>query len=170
MRTLTKVLAIVMVLAVLATGASAQSIGNRPALVSVDNYTVRVGQEFTVPVRITGVRDLYGADVKLVFDNTILQGVSVERGTLLTPGYVVRQGFYGPPFCTGPCARYAMTQIWPTPPVNGSGVFMIVRFKALRSGTVNLSLWAELATRRGVNIPYVLQNGTVNVVAAEQNR
>ncbi len=161
-----KILLVVLVLLVLAVPASAQDV-SRSAIVGVDDVTVSVGETFTVPVWIHGVSDLYGADVRLMFDNTILQGVKVERGTLLTPGFVVRQGFYGPPFCAGPCARYAMTQINPQPPVTGSGVFMIVHFKALRSGTVNLSLRQELATRNGVLIPATVHNATVTVVAGK---
>lgn len=139
-------------------------------VVSVDSYTVQVGQEFTVPVRIQNVSNLYGADVKLVFDNTVLQGVSVERGTLLTPGFVVRQGFYGPPFCTGPCARYAMTQINPQPPVSGSGVFMIVRFKALQPGVSGMVLSAELSDPNGVLMRMNVRNGTVTVLDGKVER
>jgi len=168
MGTLTKIGMVMLVLALLATGVSAQS--SRMAVVSVDSVTVQVGQEFTVPVWISGVSNLYGADVKLVFDNTVLQGVRVERGTLLTPGFVVRQGFYGPPFCTGPCARYAMTQIWPTPPVTGSGVFMIVRFKALQPGVSGMVLNAELSDPNGVLMNMNVRSGTVNVVAVDKDR
>lgn len=46
---------------------------SRLATVSVGSYDVAVGDTFTVPVTITGVSNLYGADVKLVFDNTVLQ-------------------------------------------------------------------------------------------------
>lgn len=159
---------LVVLLALVAVPVSAQGpTVARLATVGVDDVTVTVGETFAVPVWVSGVSDLYGADVRLMFDNTILQGVKVERGTLLTPGFVVRQGFYGPPFCAGPCARYAMTQINPQPPVTGSGVFMIVHFKALRSGTVNLSLRQELATRNGVLIPATVHNATVTVVAGK---
>lgn len=163
---LKKILLVVLVLFAMAVPASAQDVA-RTAVVGVDDVTVAVGQEFTVPVWIHGVSDLYGADVRLMFDNTILQGVRVDRGTLLTPGFVVRQGFYDWPFCAGPCARYAMTQINPTPPVSGSGVFFLVTFRALRTGTVNLTLRQELATRNGLIIPATVHNATVTVVAGK---
>lgn len=137
---------------------------SRLATVSVGSYDVAVGDTFTVPVRIHGVSDLYGADVRLFYDNAILQGVSVERGTLLSPDFVVRQGFYTHPSVKGFYARYAMTQINPTPPVSGSGVFFLVTFRALRTGTVNLTLRQELSTRNGVMIPATVHNATVTVV------
>ena len=91
---------LVVLLALVAVPVSAQGpTVARLATVGVDDVTVTVGETFAVPVWVSGVSDLYGADVRLMFDNTILQGVKVERGTLLTPGFVVRQGFYGPPFC-----------------------------------------------------------------------
>ncbi len=158
-----KILLVVLVLLVLAVPASAQDV-SRSAIVGVDDVTVSVGETFTVPVWVHGVSDLYGADVRLFYDNAILQGVSVERGTLLSPDFVVRQGFYTHPSVKGFYARYAMTQINPTPPVTGSGVFMIVHFKALQPGTVNLTMRQELATRNGLIIPATIHNATVTVV------
>lgn len=158
--------ALVVVLLALAVTSSVSAQGpvvSRLATVSVGSYDVAVGDTFTVPVTITGVSNLYGADVKLVFDNTVLQGVSVERGTLLSPDYVVRQGFYNYPYCPGPCARYALTQINPTPPVTGSGVFMLVTFRALREGKSGLTLYSALSDRHGVLLPRVNVNGAVAV-------
>lgn len=163
MKTLAKALAIVLVLAVLATGASAQ--GSKPAVVSVDNYTVRVGQEFTVPVRIAGVSNLYGADVRLTYNPATLTGVLVDHGYFLQPDFVVRKGFYGNP---PNYARYALTQVNPTLPANGSGTLMYVTFRAVASGVSPLALRVELANRNGVPIPATVQSGAVTVVASNE--
>lgn len=155
------------VFAVLATGASAQGIGTKPALVSVDNVTVTVGREFTVPVRITGVSNLYGADVRLVYAPAVLAGVRVDHGYFLQPDFVVRKGFYGtPPYY----ARYALTQVNPTPPASGSGVIMYVTYRAVAAGSSSLALSGILSDRNGVRIPFTTQGGTVTVVDAEQDR
>lgn len=172
MRTLTKVLAIVMVLAVLATGASAQSIGNRPALVSVDNYTVTVGQEFTVPVRITGVSNLYGYDVRLPHDTAILQGVRVDHGNFLNPPwFVVRNGFwaYNGAGCNGYCAWYALTSLRPALPVNGNGTLVYVTYRALQPGTVTLQPWVQLSAAGGIEIPATVRGGTVTVLTSDKD-
>lgn len=166
MKTLAKVLAIVLVVAVLATGASAQ--GSKTAVVSVDNYTVTVGQEFTVPVRITGVSNLYGYDVRLPHDRAILQGVRVDHGGFLNqPWYVIRRGFwaYNGRGCAGYCAWYALTSLNPAAPVSGSGILVYVTYRALQPGTVTLTPWVELATPFGGMIPVVVQGGTVTVAA-----
>ena len=152
-----------LVLAVLATGASAQT-ASRQAVVSVDSVTVTVGQEFTVPVRIAGVSNLYGADVRLVYAPAVLQGVRVDHGYFLQPDFVVRKGFYGtPPYF----ARYALTQVNPTPPASGSGVIMYVTFRAIAPGASTLALSGILSDRNGVRLSFVTQGGTVTVVDAE---
>lgn len=168
-KTLTKTLAILIVFAVLATGASAQT-SNKQAVVTVDSYTVTVGQEFTVPVRITGVSNINAADVRVTYNPALLQGVSVDHGYFLRPDYVVRQGFYGPPQCNPMCARYALTQIAPTPPVSGSGVLMYVTYRAVAVGVSSLTLRVELADRYGQLIPVTVQGGTVTVVDTGQDR
>lgn len=90
---LKKILLVVLVLLAMALPASAQDVA-RATVVGVDDVTVVVGQEFTVPVRIAGVRDLYAYDVRLPHDRAILQGVRVDHGGWLIPGFVIRQGFY----------------------------------------------------------------------------
>lgn len=167
MRTLAKALVIVAVLAVLATGASAQT-ASRQAVVSVDNYTVTVGQEFTVPVRIAGVSNLYGYDVRLPHDTAMLQGVRVDHGGFLNqPWYVMRNGFYAYSGrgCAGYCAWYALTSLQPALPVSGSGTLVYVTYRALQPGVVTLQPWVELGAPNGTLIPVTVQGGTVTVVA-----
>ena len=160
----------VLVVLALALLPAAVSAGTATAVVGVDDVTVQVGQEFTVPVWISGVQNLYGADVRVIYDPAALQGVKVIRGTFLQPGFVVRQGFYGPPQCNPMCARYALTQLNPTPPVNGSGTLYFVTFKALRAGLANLTIYAELATRDGLLIPVTHRHGVVTVVDAAREQ
>lgn len=163
---------LVLVVLVLALLPAVVSAGTAPAVVSVESYTVQVGQEFTVPVRIAGVRDLYAYDVRLPHDRAILQGVRVDHGGWLIPGFVIRQGFYewGGPGCGGYCAWYAMTQLRPALPVSGSGVLINVVYRAIAPGVVTLQPWAQLSAAGGIPIPATLQGGTVTVVAAGQDR
>lgn len=161
-----KILLVVLVLFAMAVPASAQDVA-RSAVVGVDDVTVTVGQEFTVPVWIHGVSNLYAADVRLVYAPAVLQGARVDHGYFLQPGFVVRKGFYGtPPYF----ARYALTQINPTPPASGSGVLMYVTFRAVAPGTSTLALSGILSDRNGVRLPFVTQGGTVTVVDTEQDR
>jgi len=168
-KALTKTLVIMLVLALLPAVVSA---GTAPAVVSVDSYTVTVGQEFTVPVRIANVSNLYGADVRVAFDPAVLQGVSVVGGGFLNyPNWVIRQGFYGPgPWCPSQCAWYALTQLRPALPVSGSGVLAYVTFRALQPGTSPLTVLAQLGAAGGIPIPATTQSGTVTVVAVDKER
>ena len=139
----------------------------RLATVGVDNVRVSVGDTFTVPVWIDGVSNLYGYDVRLPHDTAMLQGVRVDHGGWLIPGFVIRQGFYewGGPGCGGYCAWYAMTQLRPALPVSGSGVLINVVYRAIAPGVVTLQPWAQLSAAGGIPIPVTVQGGMVTVVA-----
>ena len=160
-----KILLVVLVLLVLAVPASAQDV-SRSAIVGVDDVTVSVGETFTVPVWIHGVSNLYGYDVRLPHDQAILQGVSVDHGGWLVPGFVIRQGFWAwnGPGCNGYCAWYAMTQLRPSLPVSGSGVLVNVTYTALQPGTVALVPWSQLSAAGGIEIFANTQTATVTVV------
>ena len=144
----------------------------RLATVGVDDVTVHVGDTFTVPVWIHGVSNLYGYDVRLPHDQSILQGVSVDHGGWLVPGFVIRQGFYewAGPGCGGYCAWYAMTQLRPALPVSGSGVLINVVYRAVAPGVVTLQPWAQLSAAGGIPIPAATRGGTVTVVDAGHER
>lgn len=148
--------------------ASAQT-GSRLATVGVDDVTVHVGDTFTVPVWIHGVSNLYGYDIRLPHDQSVLQGVSVDHGGWLVPGFVIRQGFWtwGGPGCNGYCAWYAMTQLRPSPPVSGSGVLVNITYTALQPGTVELVPWAQLSAAGGIPIYANTQTATVTVLASD---
>lgn len=164
-------MAILIVLAVLATGASAQT-SNKQAVVSVDSVTVTVGQEFTVPVRITGVSNLYGYDVRLPHDTALLQGVRVDHGGFLNqPWYVIRNGFwqYNGRGCAGYCAWYALTSLNPALPKSGNGTLVYVTYRALQPGVVTLQPWVEIGAPNGTLIPVTVQGGTVTVLASDKD-
>lgn len=163
MKTLAKLGMVVLVMALLATGVQA---GAATAVVSVDSYTVQVGQEFVVPVRIAGVSNLYGADVRVAYDPAMLAGVRVVDGGFLNqPTWVIRQGFYQPgPWCPTQCAWYALTQLRPALPVSGSGTMAYVTFRALQPGTSPLTVLAQLSAAGGVPIAVDVRSGVATVV------
>lgn len=161
---------VLVLLALVAMPVSAQGPTDvRLATVGVDNVTVHVGDTFTVPVWIHGVTNLYGYDVRLPHDQDILQGVRVDHGGWLVPGFVIRMGFWtwGGPGCNGYCAWYAMTQLRPSLPVSGSGTLINVTYRAVAPGVVTLQPWAQLGAPGGVPIAVTTQNGTVTVIAAQ---
>lgn len=166
MRKLTVVLGILIALMMFASIASADG----GATVSVANYTVTIGQEFTVPVRIEKVNNLYGYDVRLPHDTAMLQGVRVDHGGFLNqPWWVIRNGFWtwGGPGCNGYCAWYALTSLRPAGPISGNGTLVYVTYRALQPGVTTLQPWAQLSAAGGIPIPVTVQAGTVTVVAAQ---
>ena len=162
---------LVLLLALVAMPVSAQGpTVARLATVGVDDVTVVVGQEFTVPVWIHGVSNLYGYDVRLPHDRAVLQGVRVDHGGWLIPGFVIRQGFYEwiGPGCGGYCAWYAMTQLRPSLPVSGSGTLINVTYRAIAPGVVTLQPWAQLSAAGGIPIAVTTKAATVTVVAGKE--
>lgn len=161
------VVSVVLALALVSTVSAAST-----ATVGVDDVTVQVGQEFTAPVWISGVQNLYGADVRLAYDPAMLQGVRVDHGNFLRqPWWVIRQGFSQPgPWCPSQCAWYALTQLRPATPQSGSGIMVYVTFRALRPGATNLTTLAQLSAAGGVPIPVNVDHGVVNVVDAAREQ
>ena len=154
---------LVLALALVST-ASAQPVA-QVAVVGADDVKAQVGQEFTVPVWINGVSNLYGADVRLAYDPAMLQGVRVDHGNFLRqPWWVIRQGFWTwPGDGCGQCAWYALTQLRPALPQSGSGVLVYVTFRALRPGVTNLGASAQLSAAGGVPIAVTTRGATVTV-------
>ena len=154
---------LVLALALVST-ASAQPVA-QVAVVGADDVKVQVGQEFTVPVWINGVSNLYGADVRLAYDPAALAGVRVNHGNFLRqPWWVIRQGFWTwPGDGCGQCAWYALTQLRPALPQSGSGVLVYVTFRALRPGVTNLGVSAQLSAAGGVPIAVTTRGATVTV-------
>ena len=154
---------LVLALALVST-ASAQPVA-QVAVVGADDVKAQVGQEFTVPVWINGVSNLYGADVRLAYDPAMLQGVRVDHGNFLRqPWWVIRQGFWTwPGDGCGQCAWYALTQLRPALPQSGSGVLVYVTFRALRPGVTNLGVSAQLSAAGGVPIAVTTRGATVTV-------
>ena len=154
---------LVLALALVST-ASAQHVA-QVAVVGADDVKAQVGQEFTVPVWINGVSNLYGADVRLAYDPAALAGVRVNHGNFLRqPWWVIRQGFWTwPGDGCGQCAWYALTQLRPALPQSGSGVLVYVTFRALRPGVTNLGVSAQLSAAGGVPIAVTTRGATVTV-------
>ncbi|MFQ6058430.1 MAG: cohesin domain-containing protein [Anaerolineae bacterium] len=109
--------------------------------VSPSSQEIEVGQMATVDIRIERVTDLYGVDMHLRFDPTVLEvqdaaplqpGVQIQPGTFPDPGW----GFVLTNTADNDTGEisYIMTLIHPSPAANGSGVAARVTFKGVGSG------------------------------------
>ncbi len=148
--------------------------GTSPVLVRVvpRQSQVAVGQLVDVAVEVVDVSDLYAIDVLLSFDpqalevvdqDPELEGVQVQIGTLLEPGFVVLNlvdNSLGR-------LRLAMTQLNPAPAKSGTGTIVVVRFlaKAASPPSTVAVLQAKFSSPSGVEIPVgALESGQVEVV------
>lgn len=121
------------------------------------------GNTININLYLENVADLYGADVKLLFDVVNLQVVDAspaEPGIQLLP----LAGFLAPDFVlrkigdnVSGSAWYAVTQLNPHLPVTGSGPIVRVTLQALRAGTFVLPFdnTYKLANRQGMRIPAI---------------
>ena len=135
------------------------------ALVSVDPaaQSVESGQQAAVAIMIADVNDLYGAEVHLAFDPTVLEVTGLTPGAFLdeTSGSVV-SGFDN----AAGTVDYAITLLSPAPAVDGAGVLVEVAFRGKTAGTSIVTITdAILADVQGAQITATLSDGTIEVTS-----
>ncbi len=147
------------------------------AVVSVypPQQTVRVGQTFTVGIRIEDISQLQGVDFCLKYDSTILNATKVEEGSFMRSfglTYIVMQEIeknyqanYG--------RVWFVIVIEGNGSATGSGTLATVIFNATAPGESDLDLFSVLPDRSdqikivtcsGVPIAHALVNGYVTVL------
>jgi hypothetical protein len=129
----------------------------------------------TIQILATDVTDLYAFDLSVSFDPAILQVVDdnvATAGTQITQGSLLETGFTMVNTADNAAGniRFATTQINPQSSKNGSGVLLVIRFRATSSGTSSISLTdAKLARPNGSIEPATLVNGTIQVSVLPAN-
>ncbi len=113
-------------------------------------------------ISLSGVDDLYGAEVHLTFDAELLQaidmetdseGVQVAKGDLLAVDYVVINRVDN----AAGAIDYAVSQMPPSEGVSGTGTLMRVRFRTVAAGTAGVRVAnLVLADSQGNAIPVEL--------------
>jgi len=150
---------ILTLVALLALGAFAYAQDGAKVTISPAAQSVEAGQQATVQVMIEDVSNLYGAEVHLSFDPTLLNVSSITPGAFPDPasGSVVSD--YDNAAGT---VYYAITLLAPAPAVDGSGVLCDVTFNALTEGISPVTITdAILADVQGAEIPVTTSNGEV---------
>ena len=133
------------------------------------------GATVGVDIRIDSAANLYGAEIHLSFDPTLL---AVQDANLIQAGTQIG---LGPLLTSGGAGTYnvganaadngagtidiAITLINPTAPVSGSGVFAHVDFTALTSGVGSVQITSAILADRNANRqPFSSQTGQIVVV------
>lgn len=130
------------------------------------------GEEAWITLRIENVRDLYGAEVRLAFNPSLIEvvdatpggGINIEPGDAPYPDYVVVN--------QADNARgeimYMVAQIAPRPPISGNGVLARVRVRAKGSGSTVLVFTEHLlADHEGRGIANSADTCVLRVACAE---
>lgn len=142
-----------------------------PALIRIAPAVLLVepGGVVTASIVITDVAGLYGADVRLTFDPTLVQVVDADGGTpgaQITPGPLLTSPFIvlNRAENTTGTIGYAATMINPSLPITGGGVLYLVQFRGVLTGVMPLVIsQAELSTRTGSTLSRSLENGQIRV-------
>ncbi len=154
--------------------ASAQS---GSALVRVDPAVLEIspGQTVTLTVVLDDAQDVYGIDVRATFDPQVIEvvdadpakeGIQMMAGTFPQPDFVARNVADN----EAGTLRYAVTQVNPTEPANGSGTVYSVQLRAKADAgespfTIGL---VEMADRTGQLLAVESESGVIRIVSAEQ--
>ncbi|MBX3000924.1 MAG: hypothetical protein KF893_20545 [Caldilineaceae bacterium] len=126
------------------------------------------GAPVTVAIRIEQVESLYGLELELLFDPSVVLVEAIQPGTFLSADFVVRQQVDQP----HGRARLAYTQLAPEAPRTGSGDIALVRMRAqacLGESPLQLAN-VILSDDNGTAIPYTLHMGTTSSGSAPANR
>ena len=132
--------------------ASSQVSGNTIVKVQPSETEVRVGETFSISVVIESVENLYGLDVTLRWNSSVLefQSVDLHLGVESHPGGVLHEDSGAEIYIAennASEAEYvlAATSVGPASSFNGSGTVFSISFKAMGAGQSSLDLETELA-------------------------
>ncbi|MFQ5855702.1 MAG: LysM peptidoglycan-binding domain-containing protein [Anaerolineae bacterium] len=138
------------------------------------SQTISVGDTTTVDVQIENVSNLFGVDLRLSFDPSIVRVVDsnplvpddqVEPGAFLDisggKGFIVQNSADN----TAGKISYAATLLSPAAPVSGSGQLIRITFEGIAEGTSAVTLESVLLSdSKAEEIPATKQDGSIRVI------
>lgn len=126
---------------------SARAAGAPQLRLSASKLQLKVGQKVTLDVLVEDAPQVYGADVRLVFDSEMLEvvdadkkvdGIQVKPGKFLDP----KGGFFLQYRVDNGAGMidYALTLLNPAPPAEGDGVLMQITFRGKADGLATIAI------------------------------
>lgn len=112
-----------------------------------NNVSADIGQPFTINITVLNVQNLYGLDVTINWNSSVLQfiNVDVRLGHTDTDGVLYNSSLTSPPYIVvnnvtgGSQYEIAATSVAPAPSFNGSGNIVRITFEANSSGYSNIA-------------------------------
>jgi hypothetical protein len=127
------------------------------------------GETLTLTADLSDAQNLYGFELHLRFDPTLLQLIPDEAskaatpGALLAPDFVAMNAFDN----AEGTVDYAATQISPHKPVSGSGQLLQMKFTAVASGKTRVEIGSfTLSDIDGLVLAATATNAEVNITGS----
>jgi len=143
--------------------------GQTQVRIDPSSVQLRTGESVTLQIVVADVQNLYGLDVRLVFDPTQVEvldadpekeGVQIQPGDFLYPDFMARNQADN----QAGTIWFAITQLNPHEAVSGTGTAASITLRGKAAGTSSLSFtYHLLATRAGDVIEAVAQEGQITV-------
>jgi len=150
-------------------------------IVKVDPPTISVnnGEVFTVNITVIDVQNLYGVEVDVRWNTSLLQlmDVDIRLGVNSHPDGVLYEPFINITQENTGEYTIAATSYTPAPPFNGSGNIIRITFQAIDDGETAIDLETKLydypppdrVPRESQPIPYTTINGTIIIIPEFSN-
>ncbi|HEY3342181.1 MAG TPA: cohesin domain-containing protein [Anaerolineae bacterium] len=159
---------LILVASLLLAAAPARAQATTQVRVTPAELQLSVGQTSQITIDVAGVQGLYGVDLSLTFDPNAVEAAGsapaqVEQGAFLDAGFVIVNQADN----AAGTVHFAMTQINPSEPKNGSGTLINVKLRGKKEGAASaLTLTkVDLVTRDGTLISGTLVSGQVSVIS-----
>ena len=132
------------------------------------SLTLGLGESGWIDIKLNNVNNLYGADIRVGFDGSVVQvldaipgdGVNVEPGVIPQPDSIWRNEVHND---TG-VIWYVVVQLSPSPPSNGSGTVFRIRVQGIGEGTTVLSFtYHKLSDAGSEPIPHSVGQCVIEV-------
>jgi len=139
---------------------------NTYLLISPSSNEITLGDSLTVAVLIQNVTDLYGYDITIRYNTTLLNAIKLQEGPFLNSGGQTfifanitndEEGY----------VRFAISLLGAETGMNGSGVLFTIEFKATLQevGIADLIFdYTELSDHNIIPIPHYTVNGQITVI------
>lgn len=137
--------ALLLLVATLSAAVQTPAVDNPAVWLQAPDGPIAVGDEITVTVRIDDIVNLYGIQFTLDFEPSTLTAIDqdpVLADVQIAPGDCPATDFVVKNKADNVAGKleYAVTQISPTPPVNGNCTVAHIRFQARRATSTQLEM------------------------------
>jgi len=128
------------------------------------SQNVGLGGTATTDVLVENVDNLYGFELHITFDPTLVEGVQVQPGSFLSPDWEIDNTIDN----ANGIIDYALCQLNPSLPKSGDGILATITWRGKAVGTSPIHFtYVQLGAPGGVPIPATPQDSQITVEAVD---